>query len=390
MTSATRRCDDRQGGRRHAARGKTEHLWPPDSEPAPIGAEETVLVPSKGSIRLDEKAGAERVQVVFSSAPSANPPAAPAPAGPGSAVAPGKIRQIRLRDLAIDGQAVRLFRASDGKELGRDTEYAGDSYGVDFDRAGRLVATCFDGFLRLYDPELMLIAKVKLQGGKEPFGVRFSSVGKIAVGYNDSPRVEVLSAVDLTHLYSPDTGDLHSSGLSAVAWSADGRALYAAGHLSRNGDHLILSWSDAGRGERSELATGGRDTINCLQQLPGGRLAFGSLDPAWGVLSASGALAVFTGPKIAEFRAMGEGLRLDSTAVTVRFSFQPRGAEPATFQVQERALKLHAAEDRSSSPRLEAPGLAITDWRNSGAPARTLRTSRSGSRVLSRALRSAS
>src|SRR5262249_54782730 len=46
------------------ADGRSEPLWPAGEAAAPIGAEEVVLVPGTGSIRLDDKAGVERLRVV--------------------------------------------------------------------------------------------------------------------------------------------------------------------------------------------------------------------------------------------------------------------------------------------------------------------------------------
>ncbi|HVR10977.1 MAG TPA: DUF4384 domain-containing protein [Thermoanaerobaculia bacterium] len=87
------------------ADGKTERLWPPGSEATPIGADESVLVPGDGSIRLDEKPGTERVEVIFSSTPIAKAPVVPVPGPAGRDEAPGTIRQIRLRNLIVDRQA---------------------------------------------------------------------------------------------------------------------------------------------------------------------------------------------------------------------------------------------------------------------------------------------
>jgi hypothetical protein len=84
--------------------GKFERLWPPGSQPVPIGPNEAVLVPDKGSILLDEKAGTEMIQVVFSVDPLEGPQAGAPRTGAGSEGAPAKIGQIRLRDLVVEHQ----------------------------------------------------------------------------------------------------------------------------------------------------------------------------------------------------------------------------------------------------------------------------------------------
>src|SRR5205085_12331960 len=54
---------------------------------------------------------------------------------------------------------VRVWRTADWAEVGRDTAYGDSSYGADFDRAGRLVTSCFDGSVRLYDRAMRRLAK---------------------------------------------------------------------------------------------------------------------------------------------------------------------------------------------------------------------------------------
>jgi WD40 repeat protein len=263
-------------------------------------------------------------------------------------------------------QGVRLYRVADGKELGRDP-YGWDSYGVDFDKSGRLATTAYDGCVRLYDPDLKLIAKVETRG-ENPFGIRFSPDGRlVAVGFYDATGIEVRSADDLADRYLPDVSGLDNGDLAVVAWSADGRTLYAGGLFQRNDLNPILRWADAGKGARTELTTGASDLIGSLQPLPRGRIAFGAGDASWGVLTASGGRERLIGPATADLREMGAEFRVDATGDAVKFSYR-RGAEPATFQVKQRALLAGPADDRMSSPRHEAPGLVIKDWDFGTAP----------------------
>ncbi len=58
-------------------------------------------------------------------------------------------------------------------------------------------------------------------GGDWPFAVAFSSDGqRVAVGYSDSARVDVLSGDDLSLLWSADSSGANGD-LNQVAWSAD-------------------------------------------------------------------------------------------------------------------------------------------------------------------------
>jgi hypothetical protein len=54
--------------------------------------------------------------------------------------------------------------------------------------------------------------------------------GDAAVGYADSPRVEVLTSTDLTRAYAADTTGVTNGQLSTVAWCRDGPSLLGRLH----------------------------------------------------------------------------------------------------------------------------------------------------------------
>jgi len=73
---------------------------------------------------------------------------------------------------------------------------------------GGLVSTSLGWSIsRLYSADFKLIAKRRGAGrGKQPFAARFSPSGdQVAVGFYDSPPVNVLSSEDLSFLYAPAT-----------------------------------------------------------------------------------------------------------------------------------------------------------------------------------------
>jgi len=82
---------------------------------------------------------------------------------------------------------IRLYQTSDYRLQAQDTNYKQASYWAEFDNNGRLVTTCKDGYIRLYNQKLKLLAKRKATGGRHPYAARFSPAGdKIAVGFQDS------------------------------------------------------------------------------------------------------------------------------------------------------------------------------------------------------------
>jgi hypothetical protein len=180
--------------------------------------------------------------------------------------------------------------------------------------------------------------------------------------------VDVLNATDLRGLYVPDTRGTNGN-LAITAWSVDGSFLYAAGRFSDNkGNKLIRRWADAGRGAFQDLE-GQENTITALEALPEGGLAFGSAVPAWEVIDAAGKSLLSQGPAIADFRVMAEGFRVGAGGTTVTFAFEPLGRRPARFSIPSRRLVLDPPPELSlAPPRLSAPGLEVTGWKDTTEP----------------------
>jgi WD40 repeat protein len=265
-------------------------------------------------------------------------------------------------------KGICIFRVSDGTEVWRDINYKDRSYSVEFDRKGRLLATSYDGELRLYGPapEFKLLAKRPAPGGSQPFFARFSpDASLIAVGFADSTKVNILSGNDLRFLYEPDTSQVNNGNLFSVAWSTDGSRLYAAGRFEQYGLSPIVVWPKAGRGT-PQFRPASTDTIVDLRPLANGGLVFGSTHPAWGVLSAEGQILSLQDSPIADFRASLDSLRLSANGQQVRFSYEQGGKSPAVFDWPSRNL----GGDRTglASPRTAAPGLNIANWKDSLNP----------------------
>ncbi|SMF96893.1 WD domain-containing protein, G-beta repeat-containing protein [Methylomagnum ishizawai] len=270
---------------------------------------------------------------------------------------------------------IRVYRANDWQEAARDTEYGADSYSVDFDRAGRLVTTSYDGFIRLYDSAFRRIAQQQAPGGKQPYSAHFSPDGQtIAVGFNDSTAVNLLSGRDLSLLYIPDTRSVDNRSLNAVAWSEDGHRLYAGGRYDDgSGWKPLLRWNDAGHGaaERFRVST---NTLMDLRPLADGRLAFGAQDPVFGVLDRDGGKRWEHWGDILDFRGDNEGhLLLSHNGSMVEFGFytmRPDGGwlgHTAHFDFSQRQL----VPGPGNSAVLVAPntdGEPKINWRNTEHP----------------------
>lgn len=263
---------------------------------------------------------------------------------------------------------IRIYRTSDYKLAAEDKNYASDAYGLDFDQKGKLATASYDGYIRLYGPDFKLIAKERASGGTQPYTVRFSPDGsKIAVGFNNSTFVNVLSGLDLSVLYSPNTAAIDNGDLSKVSWSADGSSLYAGGRYAVNFVNHIFRWPEQGRGPSVSIPAS-NDTIMHIIPMGGG-VAFSSGDPSFGIISPEDRKTLYVQSSNADFRAMHEKFLVNPDATAVRFSYGEAGTIPAIFSVVDRSLTMNPSE----SPNLYPPivisaSLEVTGWEYSQAP----------------------
>jgi WD40 repeat protein len=275
----------------------------------------------------------------------------------------------RLAALLGGQNGVRVYQTSDYALIGEDRDYGDQGYGASFDGSGRLVTTSWDGYVRLYDQSLHLVAKQKAPGGMRPYGIRFSPDGsKIAVGFEDAPKINVLSSQDLSLLYAPDTSQFTSWSLDNVAWSADGRLLYAGGKGTIGPNYVIRVWTDGGRGPSTDL-NAANNTIMDIHPLTGGGFVYGTADPSFGIFDAQGRRTLFQGPPIADYRDNFEGFLVSRDGGTVQFGYEAFGKPAGRFSLASRLLEVDPAPNAALTTAVtSAPGLEITGWRNTYAP----------------------
>lgn len=287
----------------------------------------------------------------------------------------------RLLAAVLGDDGLRLFDAADGRLLAADHDYGSDSYSVHFDPLAkdgvRLVTTCADGFLRLYRHDgrgLVRIAREAAPGGGRPYAARFSPDGRrIAVGFSDSSSVNLLDGRDLRFLSAPDSAGVNDS-LSRIAWSRDGRWLYAAGRAARPhvlGQNYIRRWpvKSTGTGKPVDWPVA-PNTLTDLAPLSGGRLVFASGDPVWGVVDAGGKKTLYHGPAVANLGDDQAGFRLSADGSQVRFSYAGFGRDPAVFNILGRGLLAPDSADLAplSAPAFEGPAQQVSDWENTDQP----------------------
>ena len=303
---------------------------------------------------------------------------------------------------------VRLFSSESAwrtsREIASDAAYGAAVHSAQFAPDGRrLATTSADGLVRLYELSGQPLASgrpgtvfspvtstalfspltsARLPQGEQPYGVAWSPDGALlAIGFADVPAVVVLRATSLNLAYVPSALGALSGGLNAVAWSADGSELMAAGTWRRSeGAHALRRWAEQGRASpRDESLT--HNSVVSLRALPDGRVLYAATDPAWGwraAISAArgsdGHFAVASG--IADLRAARGALRVsaDGGAVAVPIGDAASSARTgapfvlAGFDVQGRDWTLPKAQWTSSVT--SQGGVVVRDWLDSARPLR--------------------
>ena len=238
---------------------------------------------------------------------------------------------------------IRVYHTKDGAELARDEDYASHSQGAIFDRQGGLVTSCGDGMLRLYSPSFRKVATRRVPGAPGPLLCSFSPDGQsVAVGFEDTPAVNVVSGQDLSLRFAPDTSGVDRGSLgNGVTWSADGRMLYAAGRYMKvtPSSTAIVRWAEAGRGARQELPYASIHPVVDLKPLQAGGVVDGTQEPGIGRLDPHGRDQLLHGSSQADYRLNVEGFVVSADGSTVQFGYWPFGKQPARFSVPARLLQ---------------------------------------------------
>jgi hypothetical protein len=278
-----------------------------------------------------------------------------------------------------DDAGLRVFdRDKDWRETFRADQYGGDSYGAAFTRDGRLATTSYDGLIRLYEydphsnsPSIRRVGEpVPAPSGLRPDGVAFSPDGKrLAVGYDDDAAVDVLNGATLKRVGGQSPADVtHSTGLVKLAWSGDGRTLFAAGAVHDAQDRrLLFAWERVGLGDERRMTYCAPDTASGLDALPDGRILVASMAPCLGLMNARGE-PVWTIPSpILDFRGQADVMRLSEDGQVVDFGY--RGSAEAVLRFDVRSLTLsRPPPDDHLTFAPGRSGLAIDGWKNQTSP----------------------
>ncbi|KAK3584269.1 hypothetical protein CHS0354_035350 [Potamilus streckersoni] len=228
------------------------------------------------------------------------------------------------------------------QQIAEDRDYKDSSYFCEFDSQGRsMVTSSYDGFIRIYNiPDFGLSIKGTAPGGRKPFFTPFSPDAKlIAVGFTDSPQLNVLSAGSLKHLYTPapvvSTGDL-----GRPAWSHDSFFLFAGGlYKNAGGNYPVRIWREQGLGKYTEISAS-FDTIMGIIPLKDRKFLVTSQDPTLYLIGDRATILNKISPEIVDFNLALNKLSVSDNGHEISYYYMSSGQiYRAYFNAYEQRLQ---------------------------------------------------
>ncbi len=292
--------------------------------------------------------------------------------------------------LATDG--LRIYSATDNWRLVKSlTDYRSASYAAAWDYSGRLATVCYDGKVRLYDRQFNLIAQQSAGSGSDdflggpgssglagerPFSLAFSPDGSLlAVGYADSPRLQVLDGKTLKLLYEPDIAGANTpnQSLFTVCFSQDGRYLVAGGYYSkRSGDrewNHIRIWQNQGKGRYTDYPVS-KNAIIDLKPLKNNDFLVAGTHPDFARMTYTGKKVFYKEAETHDHRAEDRSHFRTNNQGTV-FTVTPYGRTPLMFDVATRTLSAGRTLPNLSSLSGytdQIAGLTVSEWKSTRSP----------------------
>ncbi|MBL8345140.1 MAG: caspase family protein [Rubrivivax sp.] len=271
------------------------------------------------------------------------------------------------------------LRVADGRIVASDTQYLDKIMEIDERPSDGLVAVvALDGNARLYGRDLALLGRRPVPGGSKPSSARFSPDGRqLAVGFIDRPALTVLNSRDLGEAFRPAAEGAPAlrdqASFTSVAWSSDGRHLYAGGDYRGSGANPLYRWDEGGRGALQALPLAD-NRITEIQQMPGGAIAFAAEDPGLGIVGPNGKRSAWRGPENLDFSGAQAQIQLSADGAVVRYPLQRQtGSGPVSLHSFSPLLPgdqpLGAIPKAELfAPVTQAPGLVVESWKDSFTP----------------------
>ena len=123
-----------------------------------------------------------------------------------------------------------------------------------------------------------------------------------------------------------------------MAWSPDGRYLYAAGFYAQMGRNVIVRWPSE-EFPSPDLCARHVVGLRCIRALGTADIVYGAVNGDMALIDATGREIYAKSPNLDYFT--GKTFSISPDAMTVKFDFLQAGGAPAQFSVESRQLELN-------------------------------------------------
>lgn len=277
-----------------------------------------------------------------------------------------------------DGYGLRIYNTKNYSLVAMDEDYNQDIYGIDFDIKNRIVTTCFDGYIRLYDNEFDLIAREKSLS-ELPFSISFSPDGKrIAVGYKESIRVDILSGNRififrsyLSNLHTLNTDGIENGDLSVVEFSKNGKYLYAGGSWQKKGKNLLRKWELTNQSNYKDIKTKVTDNLTQIINPTKNILILSSDSPSFQIIRSSKS-SIIKRSDVLPTKHLKDNLMISRNGHEIKLWYNKSTKTPILFSLYEKKI----VWDTNYFFKLFSPGIItsqkvmhqVSNWKDNKTP----------------------
>lgn len=280
---------------------------------------------------------------------------------------PGVIVSMALsqdgRQLALGlSQSLRVLDTRDGHVIFEDKEHGGSVGFADYAPDGSLATVADDGCVRIYSPERTLRFRAAYPapargtaacpGGKFG-GIRFAPDGKsLAFGLIERPEVVLVSVADLRVLRTLVVKEPGQKGLCCISWSKGGDVLTVYGEHERSEQTPLYRVDQGGMGVARRFDVG-RNALTNTSALADGGMIVATDTPQLLRIDAQGRTLAAAEPANADFRQLGNRLRLSADGARVTFTL---GASETPLVFTLKASSTDALRALTADPSAELRG----------------------------------